>query len=54
MINVCAKCKTAETVKPLPDGGGSFSLNQLYCQTCLDEEVASGKFDPIQVPLPKN
>lgn len=51
-MSVCIKCRVAETVDPLPDSGGSVSFDQLYCAACLKEEAESGKFNPMQVPLP--
>jgi hypothetical protein len=53
-MSLCIKCNSANTVNELSAGGGSIDFSQLYCANCLKEEADSGKFDPIQVPLPED
>jgi hypothetical protein len=50
-VSLCIKCNEAETVNPLPEGGGSVSFDQLYCAACLKEETESGRLNPMQIPF---
>lgn len=53
-MSLCINCNVAETVAELPAGGGDFTADQMYCEDCLKEEIASGRLNPIQVPIPKD
>ena len=41
-----------ETAEKRPESGGSVSVSQLYCTTHLEEEIKSGRLNPIHAPIP--
>ena len=51
----CIKCKVNQAVKETKPRSGfvepSEILEKLYCQICLQEEIATGKYQPMYVPI---